>query len=118
LPLASLTACSGDAEQQADQPRLAAAVASDLAQRSDRVADPLAAGDVCGAAVAADELQAAAVDAVNRGRVPSPFQEELTGAVNALVDEVNCPPPPAATEDAAEEDDEGNGKGKKGEKKR
>jgi hypothetical protein len=108
-PLASLTACSGDAEQEADEPRLPAAVASELAARSNRVADLLAAGDVCGAAVAADELQTATVDAINRGGVPGPFQEELTGAVNGLVNEVNCPPPPQQTE----EDHEGKGKGKK-----
>jgi hypothetical protein len=117
-PLASLTACSGDGEQRAEGPRLAAAVASDLAQRSDNVADLLAAGDVCGAAVAADDLQTATVDAINRGRVPGPFQEELSGAVNGLVNEVNCPPPPqpAQTEEDDEEDDEGKGnkKGKKG----
>ena len=80
------------------------------------MADLLAAGDVCGAAVAADELQAATVDAVNRGRVPGPFQEELTGAVNALVDEVNCPPP-APAQPTETEEDEGNGKGKKKGKK-
>jgi hypothetical protein len=77
------------------------------------VADLLAAGDVCGAAVAADELQAATVDAVNRGRVPGLFQEELTGAVNALVDEVNCPPPAEEDKDG----DKGKGKGKDEDKK-
>jgi hypothetical protein len=129
LPLASLTACSGEPEEQPEQPRLPAAVASDLAARSDRVADLLAAGDECGAAQAADELQTATIQAIERGQVPTEFQEELAAAAGALVDEVNCPPPPEEPdEDAGEDDDEdkdkgkdnGNGKGnkKKGRKKR
>ena len=128
-PIASLTACSGEAEQQPEQPRLPAALADDLAARSDRVADLLAAGDQCGAAHAADALQGATLEAINRGDVPGAFQEELTAAAGALVDEVNCPqpPPPPPSDDEAdddgeddkgEDDDDGKGKGKKkGEKK-
>ena len=129
-PLASLTACSGEPEAEPEQPRLPAAVASDLAARSDRVAELLAAGDQCGAAHAADELQTATIQAIERGQVPPEFQEELTAAANALVNEVNCPPPPEeAEEDEDKDEDEGededkgkgkdNGKGnKKGRKKR
>jgi hypothetical protein len=110
-PLAFPTACSGENEERAEEPRLPQAVASDLAGRSDKVAQLLAAGDTCGAAVAADELQAATLEAINRGEVPQRFQEHLSGTVNALVNEVNCPPPPQPA--GEDEDDEGNGKGKK-----
>jgi hypothetical protein len=119
-----LTACSGEAEPPPEQPRLPAAVASDLAQRSDRVADLLAAGDQCGAAQAADELQHATIEAIEQGRVQPAFQEELAAAAAALVNEVNCPPPPPTTteaedgEDDGEDEGNGNGKGKKNGKKK
>jgi hypothetical protein len=119
-PLASLTACSGEAEQEPEQPRLPAAVADELAAHSDRVAELLAAGDQCGAAHAADELQGATLEAINRGDVPAPFQEELTASAGALVDEVNCPPPPPPQDDEADDDDgddDGKSKGKEDKKK-
>jgi hypothetical protein len=90
-------------------------VAEDLAGRSDRVADLLAAGDVCGAAHAADDLQTAFVAALNAGRVPEDFQEELGNAAATLVNEVNCPPPVQADDD--DDDDEEQGRGKKGKRK-
>jgi hypothetical protein len=90
---------------------LPAALAQNLAERSDEVADTLAAGDDCGAAAQADDLRGAVVAAINDGRVPPPLQEELSGAANALVSRIECveapppPPPPATT--AEEEDDDG-----------
>jgi hypothetical protein len=128
-PIVSLTACSGEPQATPPEPRLPAAVASDLAARSDRVAALLAGNDVCGAAHAADELQAATIAAINAGDVPPPFQEELTAAANALVNEVNCPPPPPppppppteaeGEEKEGEDEEDGSGKGKKkGKKKR
>jgi hypothetical protein len=69
---------------------------------------------VCGAAVAADELQAATLDAINNGKVPAPFQEHLSGAVNALVNEVNCPPPP---EEADKDKGKDDGKGEREDEK-
>jgi hypothetical protein len=106
--------CGGDGggggveEEPPPGPTLEPVVAEDLAVAADRVADLLAAGDTCGAAHAADDLQAAVVDAVNRGEVPAELQEELAATANELVDTVNCPPPP---ETETETDEEGDGEG-------
>lgn len=93
-------------------------MAEDLAARSDAVADALDAGDVCTAAVRADELNDATVAAINNGQVPQEFQEDLQARANELVNAVNCPPPPTTTEEK-EEEGEGKGRGKKkGQKKK
>jgi hypothetical protein len=106
------TAACGGAEQSAEttqpRPTIPGAVADDLAARSEAIADALDAGDICTAAVRADELQAATIAAINAGKVPEPFQEDLQARANELVNTVNCPPPPTTTE----EDDEGEGKGR------
>jgi RNA processing factor Prp31 len=88
-------------------------VAEELAARSDAVADALDAGDVCTAAVRADELQDATVTAINNGQVPQEFQEDLQARANELVNTVNCPPPPTTTEEDEEQNGEGKGRGKK-----
>jgi hypothetical protein len=125
--------CGGEEHRPA--PLLPAAVAADLAARSDSVAARLEEQDDCGARSEAQRLQSDAIAAVNAGRVPHAFQEELLASVNALVEAIECVPPPPATEEEDEEkeaeekddekDDEGRGKGKdekkgkgKGEKKR
>jgi hypothetical protein len=95
------------------RPTLARSVAEDLAARSDAVADALDAGDVCTAAVRADELQDATVTAINNGQVPQEFQEDLQARANELVNTVNCPPPPTTTEEDEEQNGEGKGRGKK-----
>jgi hypothetical protein len=108
--VAAITAagCGGDggsaAETTPARPTLSRAVADDLAGRSDAVADALDAGDVCTAAQRADALLAAVLAAINEGRVPREFQEDLTARANELVNTVNCPPPPAPT--TTEEDDD------------
>jgi hypothetical protein len=103
----------GGAERSAEttppRPVLPRAVADDLAARSDAIADALDAGDVCTAAHRADELKGATIAAINEGKVPAPFQEDLQARANELVNEINCPPPPTTTE---EEGDGGEGKGK------
>jgi hypothetical protein len=101
-----VAACGGGdaaapAETTARTPRLAAPVAEQLAARSDAIAARLAAGDVCGAAHEADALRAATVEAINAGRIPAAYQEDLGARVNELVDAVNCPPPPAPATTAA-----------------
>jgi hypothetical protein len=100
----------GGGERSADttappRPTLPRNVAEDLAARSDAVADALDAGDVCTAAVRADELRDATITAINNGQVPQEFQEDLQARANELVNTVNCPPPPTTTEK-----DEENGK--------
>ena len=110
----------GSGERSADttappRPALPRNVAEDLAARSDAVADALDAGDVCTAAVRADELRGATITAINNGQVPQEFQEDLQARANELVNTVNCPPPPTTTEEA-EENGKGRGK-KKGDKK-
>ena len=60
-------------------------------------------GDVCGAAGLADELNGQVIEAINAGRIPPAFQEDLQARANELVNAVNCPPP---TTDEDEADDE------------
>jgi hypothetical protein len=90
-------------------------VAESLAARSDAVAERLEAGDACAARAEAETLQGEAIAAVNDGRVPGRYQEELVGSVNALVESIECVPPAdeeAENDDEADGDDEGRGKGK------
>jgi hypothetical protein len=104
--------CGGgerSAETSAPRPTLPRSVADDLAARSDAIADALDAGDVCTAAVHADELKDATIAAINNGQVPSAFQEDLQARANELVNTINCPPPPTTTE---EDDKGGKGKGR------
>jgi hypothetical protein len=70
-------------------------------------------GDVCGAAGLADELNDQVIEAINAGRIPPAFQEDLQARANELVNTVNCPPPP--DEDDAEKEDEKKKKKKKDE---
>ena len=130
---ALLAGCCG-ADERAPEPRLPAALASDLAARSDRVAAALARGDACAAHARARELQAATQKALSEGAVPPPFRRPLRSRVDDLVSRIECAPapPPAAADEREdeleeEEDDldnerggtdedagegEGNGKGK------
>jgi hypothetical protein len=118
--------CGGDGREQS-VPTLPAAVASELATRSDAVAAKLEANDPCGALADAESLQQETIAAIDAGRVPQRYQEELTAAVGSLATSISCtiPPPPvpdAAAEDEDEyeyeaedeDDDDDDGKGKKG----
>jgi hypothetical protein len=107
-----VSACGG--EERPPAPKLPAAVAQELAQRSDAVATRLEAGDSCGARSEADALQSQAVAAVNERRIPQRFQEELLGTVAALAESIECVPP--VVEDDGEEDEEDEGKEKDEEK--
>lgn len=120
-----LTACSavcagvalvgcGGGQKAAPEPRIEARTASDLADRSDKIADLLADHDPekdCEAAHKADELQLSAQQAIDEGRVPEALAEELRTRTQELVDQINCvePPPPPPDEDGG---DNGHGKGK------
>lgn len=89
-------------------------MASQLADRSDAVAVKLDTGDPCGALADAESLQQQTIAAVNAGRVPPRYQEELTAAVGALAASIPCPvtppaaPDPAAPEEDGEDDEEGD----------
>ena len=112
LLAAAAAGCGGS--EPVPPPSLPAALAADLAARSDAVAQRLEAGDGCGARAEADALQADAIAAVNAGRVPARYQEELVSSVAVLVASVECVPPPVADEDDDEGKDRGKGKGKDG----
>jgi hypothetical protein len=88
-----LAGCGGGSEHRAAPlPKLPAALGSDLAARSDRVAQALDAGDGCAAATLAKELQQRAIAAINAHRVPAPFQEDLAASVTDLVSRIECSP--------------------------
>jgi hypothetical protein len=104
------TGCGGG-EAAPPRPTLAVPVADRLAAKSDEIANALDAGDVCTAAVRADELQDETLESINAGQIPAEFQEDLTARVNELVNEVNCPPPPEEDEDEGKGKKKGKGKG-------
>lgn len=83
------------------------------------MADRLDGGDSCGAAESAALLRERLTAAINDGRLPEAYLEELSGAANELELGVpNCeapPPPPDTGED--DEDDHDHGKKHKGKKK-
>jgi hypothetical protein len=85
---------------------------------SDEVADRLESGDSCGAAESAALLRERLTAAINEGKVPAAYLEELSGAANELelgvpkcIDKI--PPPPPDTGEDDEDDD-----GKKHERKK
>jgi hypothetical protein len=89
----SLTGCGGAKRAAPHPPTLPRPLATALAERSDAVADALAAGDSCRALTLARQLQRETIAAINQRRVGGPFQENLAGAVNDLTARVTCVPP-------------------------
>jgi hypothetical protein len=104
---------SGPAEHASPPPTLPRTLATALAARSDAVADALAAGDSCGAATLATQLQQETIAAINSGRVSGALQEPLSAGVNDLVARVKCVPPPQP-----QQDEKGRGKHKDHDKKK
>jgi hypothetical protein len=103
---------SGTPERRAaPEPLLPPSVAASLADRSDKVAAALAAGETCRALTEARTLQQATIEAINAGRVPTPFQEHLTSTVGDLVARIQCIPP-AEKERGKGKDKHKRGKGK------
>jgi len=101
-----LAGCGGGSQHRAaPQPKLPPPVATALASRSDDVAQTLAAGDSCRALTLAQQLQQETVAAINAGRVPAPFQEQLGSTVGDLVARIRCVP-------AVKPHDSGKHKGK------
>jgi hypothetical protein len=105
----ALTACGGSDQISAETPRLPRALANELADLSEQVAAALDAGDVCGAAGLADELESAVETAVAEGDVPPELRPELEAAAVELQNGINCPPEP--------EEEEQNGESGKGKNK-
>jgi hypothetical protein len=101
-----LAGCGGGSEDRAaSQPKLSPPVAAALASRSDEIAQTLAAGDSCRALSVAQQLQQETIAAINAGRVPAAFQEQLSSSVGDLVSRIQCVP-------TAQPHDNGKHKGK------
>ena len=83
---------SGSEHRVAPQPKLPAPVASALASRSDEVAQALAGGNQCRALSLAQQLQRETISAINAGRVPGAFQEQLGSTVGDLLSRIQCVP--------------------------
>ena len=93
MAAACLAGCgSGSEPRVAPQPKLPAQVASALALRSDAVAQALSGGDECRALTLAQQLQRETIAAINAGRVPGAFQEQLGSTVGDLVSRIRCVP--------------------------
>ena len=93
LAALGLAGCGGGSEDRAaPPPKLPPTLATNLAARSDRVAQALDAGDACAAAALAKELQQQTIAAINAHRVPAPFQEDLAASVTDLVSRIECVP--------------------------
>jgi hypothetical protein len=90
---------SGSERRAAPQPKLPAPVASALAARSDEVAQALVGGDPCRALTLAQQLQRETIAAINAGRIPGAFQEQLGSTVGDLVSRIQCVPPPKPLDD-------------------
>jgi hypothetical protein len=97
---------SGSEHRVAPQPKLPAPIAAALASRSDEVAQALAGGDQCRALSLAQQLQQETISAINAGRVPGAFQEQLGSTVGDLLSRIQCVP-------AAKPRDRGKHKGKR-----
>jgi hypothetical protein len=113
--------CGGsDGEQESGVvgPRIEGATANDLAALSEEVADRLESGDQCGAAESATQLRDRMTAAINDGKVPELYLEELSGIANELQLQVQpcsepAPPPPPPDEDDEEEQEDGDDDGGK-----
>ncbi len=104
-----LTACGGsdDPPPTKTVAALPAATAERLAGKSERIADQLDSGDICGAAHSADELDGA----VAESEVPAELRSELEAATEQLVNSVNCPPPPEPKKDEKQGEEGGRDTG-------
>jgi hypothetical protein len=120
----ALAGCGGQEEQaepEVARPRIERAIANELADLSDQVADRLDSGDSCGAAESAALLRERLTAAINEGKVPEAYLEELSGAANELelgVPNCKAPPPPPDTAEDDDDDDHGHGKKRREKKKK
>ena len=114
LFLLALAGCGGGGGDAVPPPgpAIERATADQLASTSDAIADALDNGDVCGAAGLADQLNDQVVEAINAGRIPPTFQEDLQARANELVNTVNCPPPTVEDDDEEKKPNRGKKKEK------
>jgi hypothetical protein len=112
--VATVAGCGGgERERRAEPPKIPSAVANELAERSEAVAEKVEAGDVCGAAHEADALEDRVEALIAEGEIPARYRDELHSEAIWLRDRVNCPEPaPPPVEEEKEEDDKGDDKGK------
>lgn len=100
------------------QPNVDSAATDELAQRADRVAEALEAGDGCLALERTAELQSATATARDEGRVTDTVAAEVLTAAQRIAQGTSCEPPPEEEDDGhdGEEDrddgNEGNGRGR------
>jgi hypothetical protein len=107
-----LASCGGGGDgetataEDAAAPAIPSAIALDLADRSEAVAQLLDSGDHCGAAEEAAKLRQAVTDAINAQQIPQAYLEDLQGVTNELEQAVPVctkppppPPPPTTTEE-------------------
>jgi hypothetical protein len=107
---ALLAGCGGggeSTENAAPGPRIERATAEQLAELSDEVARLLETGDSCGASQSAARLRDGVTEAINAGKVPEVYLEDLSGLANELEAQIPaCPePPPPPPADDEEGDD-------------
>ena len=106
----ALVACGGgepEPERRSEPPRIPSAVANELAERSDAVADKIDAGDICGAARDADALEDRVEALIAAGEIPRRYRKELQSEAIWLQANVNCPQPtPPPQEDEKEDEEE------------
>lgn len=108
-----LAGCGSGTDKHAAPPRLPRTLAVGLAQRSDEIADALAAGSACRALNLARGLQQQTISAINARRVPGPLQEPLQASVNDLADRIRCVPPAPQGRKKEHGKDKGKQHGKK-----
>jgi hypothetical protein len=117
---AMLAGCGGgeaEPERRTEPPKIPSAVADELAERSEAVAEKIEAGDVCGAAHEADALEDRVEALIAAGDIPRRYQDELRSEAIWLRDNVNCPqaappPPEEKEEDEEKKEEEDGNKGK------
>lgn len=120
----ALAACGGEQKEVEQRtvfgPTIERAVADRLASRSEKVASLLESGEACGAKREADLLRNELTEAINDGKVPQLYLEDLSGVVNEIQAQI-----PLCTElqrpssdDDGEKKGEGHKKGKGKKKKK
>jgi hypothetical protein len=109
----TLAACGGDGEQERTAPpRIEAAVAQPLAERSENVARLLESGDRCAAAAEAAQLEQEVIAAINDRAIPDVYLEDLGSVAHELVAQIPPCEQPRDEDDEDKKDKKGKGKGK------
>lgn len=105
LALVGCGGSEGETETRVSGPTIERATAERLADLSDELSRSLDDGDPCAATEAAARLREDVTAAINDGKVPPVYLEELSGLANELVEQVPDCVEPTTTED----DDDGGG---------